>query len=220
MARIRVLAASQKRVFPSGMAAANMLGFTSRIPSRIELATTATSLPHLFDNVRTIVHTRRPAKWRHLSETDGALLEFLRSRGIYSALTPEETVEKLLYHFREPGRYERLFAVMKTEPPRVRAMLGAIGEQLGQPDSALFKLGETLRSVSRYDFGILAALPCARRWLVKGHELPAAVFMRKPIPRTDSTNPPPPRETDCTNGSSAEAAAAAAAASPAHREPT
>src|SRR5262245_14442204 len=37
MARVRVLAAGCERVFPAGMAAANLLGFTTRIPTRIEL---------------------------------------------------------------------------------------------------------------------------------------------------------------------------------------
>jgi hypothetical protein len=167
MARIRVLAANRKRVFPSGLAAANMLGFTTRIPTQIELSTTATSLPRLFERTQAVVHTHRPARWRTLSETDAALLEFLRSRGIHSALSPEETVEKLLEHFREPGRYERILKVVKTEPPRVRAMIGAIGEQLAQPHEVLYKLGDTLKPFSRFDFGILAALPYARGWLVK-----------------------------------------------------
>src|SRR6185437_6885630 len=51
---------------------------------------------------------------------------------------------------------------------RVRAMLGAIGEQIGQPGSVLAELREGLNPLSRFDFGILAALAYARRWLAKG----------------------------------------------------
>jgi hypothetical protein len=46
-------------------------------------------------------------------------------------------------------------------------MLGAIGEQIGQPDSVLAGLREGLNPLSRFDFGILAALACARRWQAK-----------------------------------------------------
>src|SRR5262245_34180366 len=83
-ARIRVLAERQKRVFPAGMAAAHLLGFTNRIPTRIEIATNAPSLPRLFPHRRVTVHLRRPAGWRLLTETDAALLDVLRNRGLYS----------------------------------------------------------------------------------------------------------------------------------------
>ena len=51
-------------------------------------------------------------------------------------------MDKLLEYFREPGRFERLLKVAPSEPPRVRAMLGAIGQQLGQPESRLAGVAE------------------------------------------------------------------------------
>jgi hypothetical protein len=166
-AEIRSLTLRQKSVFPAGISAANLLGFTTQNAARIELATDGLSLPRLFLGKDALVHTRRPAAWRTLSEMDAALLDFLRNRGESSELPPEETVEKLLNYFREPGRCERLLKVAPTEPPRVRAMLGAIGEQIGQPDGGLGELRESLNPLSRFDFGILAALAYARRWQAK-----------------------------------------------------
>jgi hypothetical protein len=164
---VRSLMLRQKEVFPAGIAAANMLGFTTQNAARIELATDSPSLPRLFLDKDALVHTRRPAAWRTLSEMDAALLDFLRNRGDTSELPAEETVEKLLHYFREPGRFERLLKAAPTEPPRVRAMLGAIGEQIGQPESDLATLRESLNPLSRFDFGILAALAYARRWQAK-----------------------------------------------------
>jgi hypothetical protein len=166
-AEIQSLTLRQKGVFPAGIAAANLLGFTTQNAVRIELATDGLSLPRLFLGRDALVHTRRPAAWRTLSEMDAALLDFLRNRGETSELPPEETVEKLLNYFREPGRFEHLLKVAPTEPPRVRAMLGAIGEQLGQPENCLAELRESLNPLSRFDFGILAALSYARRWQAK-----------------------------------------------------
>jgi len=60
-----------------------------------------------------------------------------------------------------------------SEPPRVRAMLGAVGEQIGQPESWLAELRGSLNPLSRFDFGIMAALAGARRWQAterKAHE--------------------------------------------------
>jgi len=167
MDQIRSLAARQKGVFPAGIAAANMLGFTTQNAARIELATARPSLPRLFLRKDAIVHTRRPAAWRTLSEADAALLDFLRNRGALSELSPKETVAKLLQYFREPGRFDRLLRVAVSEPPRVRAMLGAIGQQIGQPENSLAELRQSLNPLSRFDFGILAALAYARRWQAK-----------------------------------------------------
>ena len=166
-AAIRSLALRQKATFPAGIAAANLLGFTTQNPARIELATDGASLPRLFLGKDALVHTRRPAAWRTLSQIDAALLDFLRNRGESSELPPEETVEKLLGYFRESGAFERLLKVAPSEPPRVRAMLGAIGEQIGQPESVLAELRASLNPLSRFDFGILAALAYARRWQAK-----------------------------------------------------
>ncbi len=166
-AQVRSLPMRRKGVFPAGIGAANMLGFTTQNPARIELATNGPSLPRLIVGKETVIHTRRPEAWQALSETDAALLDFLRNRGESSELSPEETVDKLLVYFREPERFERLLKVGQSEPPRVRAMLGAIGQQLGQPESRLSALRKSLNSLSRFDFGSLAVLEYARKWQAK-----------------------------------------------------
>jgi hypothetical protein len=166
-ADIRSLTLRQKGVFPAGVAASNLLGFTTQNPARIELATNSVSLPRLFLGQDAIIHTRRPAAWGTLSELDAALLDFLRNRGDTTELTPEQTVDKLLQYFREPGRFERILNAAPTEPPRVRAILGAIGEEIGQPGSRLARLRKSLNPLSRFDFGILTALAYARNWQAK-----------------------------------------------------
>jgi hypothetical protein len=74
-------------------------------------------------------------------------------------------------HFREPGRFWRLFKIATSEPPRVRAMLGAIGQQLGQPEARLSVLRKSLNPLSRFEFGSLAALERARQWQAKEREI-------------------------------------------------
>ncbi len=166
-AALRALPIRHKAVFPAGVAAANLLGFTTQNPARIEIATDGSSLPRLIVGKDTMVHTRRPAAWRFLSATDAALLDFLRNRGTSSDLTPEDTVRKLLEVLHGPGLFERLLKVAASEPPRVRAMLGAIGQQLGQPAQMLRRLRANINPLSRFDFGVLAALGHARTWQAK-----------------------------------------------------
>ena len=170
-ARIRALNLPGKKVFPAGIAAANLLGFTTQNSGRIEVATEGMSLPRSIIGRETIIHTRRPPAWRDLSETDAAILDFLRNRGAMTELSAEDTVSKLLEHFRKPGRFEQLLAVASTEPPRVRAILGAIAQQLGKPPDVLTKLRKTLNSLSRFDFGALTSLSFARKWQAKEKKL-------------------------------------------------
>jgi hypothetical protein len=166
-AAIRALPIRQRAVFPAGTAAANLLGFTTQNPARIELATDGPSLPRLIVGKEAVIHTRRPAAWRSLSETDAALLDLLRNRAEPSELGPEETIHKLMQYLSEPGRFERLLPIARSEPPRVRAILGAIGQQLGQPKAALMELRASLNPLSRFDFGNLARLTHAREWQAK-----------------------------------------------------
>jgi DNA-binding Lrp family transcriptional regulator len=171
LAQVRSLPVRRKGIFPAGIAAANVLGFTTQNPARVEVATNGLSLPRLIVGKETVIHMRRPESWQSLSETDAALLDFLRNRGESSDLSPEETVGKLLGYFGEPGRFERLLKVSPSEPPRVRAMLGAIGQQLSKPDSRLSALRKSLNPLSRFDFGSLVVLEHAREWQAKERKI-------------------------------------------------
>jgi hypothetical protein len=171
-AQIRALPIRQKKTFPAGVAAANLLGFTTQNPARIELATNGSSLPRLIVGKETVVHTRRPDSWQSLSETDGALLDFLRNRGTHSELPPADTAKKLLAYFSEKGTFERLLKVAQAEPPRVRALLGAIGQQLGYSERRLSELRKGLNPLSRFDFGRLIALAHAKEWQAKEQKKP------------------------------------------------
>src|SRR5579872_4058785 len=164
---IRQLAAQHKALFPSGLAAANLLGFTTQIPKQGELATSALSLPRKLVGDDTLIHTRRPEAWATLSETDAAFLDFLRHGAKFSEFPPEVTVRKLLAILSERGRLSRLLRVADSEPPRVRAMLGALAEQLGTNRAHLQHLRTSLNPLSRFEFGALKALPNATAWQAK-----------------------------------------------------
>ncbi len=163
-AEMNKLASKRKTVFPSGVAAANLLGFTTQTGRHGEVATSALSLPRKLIGSETIVHTRRPEAWAGLSDADAALLDFLRRSGKTSELSSEETVQRTMMLLSKKGRFERFLRIADTEPPRVRAMLGAIGEQLGKKPASLRPLRDSLNPLSRFDFGLLSGIPTARDW--------------------------------------------------------
>jgi len=164
---VRKLAAGRKTMFPAGVSAANLLGFTTQTAGRSEVATSASSLPRKLVGGETLIHTRRPEAWARLTEMEAALLDFLRRGGKTSELSAEDTVRRLLNLLRPPRHFDRLLKVAGTEPPRVRAMLGAIGEEIGESPRALTILRASLNPLSRFDFGILKALSAASRWQMK-----------------------------------------------------
>ncbi len=161
-------ATKRRTFFPADEAAANMLGFSTQSPRRATIATTALSAPKKLLGTDTVVHTRRPEAWRQLSETDAAFLDFLRRGGRTSELTPAETIRRALKLAAEDNRFERLLAVAESEPPRVRAILGALGVALGKTPTAVDRLRSSLNPFSKFDFGLLAGLPDAHRWQAKG----------------------------------------------------
>jgi len=163
-AKMLKLASRRKAVFPSGVAAANLLGFTTQTTGRPEMATSSLSLPRKLVGGDAVIHTRRPEAWATLSDGDAALLDFLRHAGSTSELSPEKTIQRTLALLAGKGRFERLLKVAATEPPRVRALLGAIGEQLGKPAPSLKRLRSSLNPFSRFDFGLLAGLKHAHLW--------------------------------------------------------
>jgi hypothetical protein len=166
-AAVRRLAGRDKAMFPAGIAAANLLGFTTQSAARGELATSSSSLPRKLVGAETVVHTRRPAAWAELSEIDAALLDFLRRGGRTGELSPEATVRRTLEILAEKGRYRRLLAAADTEPPRVRALLGALGQELGTAQRTLERLRASLNPLSRFEFGQFSGLPSARAWQAK-----------------------------------------------------
>ena len=167
-AAIQKLASRRKNIFPSGIAAASLLGFTTQTARRGEVSTSALSLPRKLIGTETVIHTKRPEAWAGLSDGDAALLDFLRRGGRTSELSPEETVRKTLALFSEKGRLQRLFKVADSEPPRVRALLGAIAEEIGKNAAARTRLRASLNPLSRFDFGLLAGLSHAESWQAKG----------------------------------------------------
>lgn len=164
---IQKLASHRKKVFPAGVSAANQLGFTTQTTRTPEVATSSLSLPRKLMGEKTVIHSRRPEAWSALSDEEAALLDFLRRRGETSELSPSATVERLLQLISVKGRFERLLAVADSEPPRVRAMLGAIGQQLGKRPRVLAVLRKELNPLTRFDFGVLSELTFARDWQAK-----------------------------------------------------
>lgn len=166
-ATLQMLLPKGNKAFPSGIAAANMLGFTTQMPRQKEIATSAQSLPRKLIGQDTILHTRRPAHWNKISEEMAAWLDFLRNAGKTSELAPEETARRAMALLAENRLFEKLLKIALFEPPRSRAILGALGEAMGNKTDMLNKLRDSLNPLSRFDFGHFHELSTAKNWYAK-----------------------------------------------------
>jgi hypothetical protein len=149
-------------IHPAGATAANRLGLSTQNPAVAEYATVASDAPlHL-----TGIHLRvgRSRMREGLTELEGAVLETLRDRARNSELDPEATASRLTEVIRREDMFPRLVEAAIEEPPRVRAMLGALGQEMGADPALLGRLRESLNKLSRFDFGMLRCLHHANEW--------------------------------------------------------
>ncbi len=150
---------------PTGYTAARVLGLNTQVPVEPSYAISKTKAPASIAGVKLTV--RRPLPTLHISTREAAILEFLRERGETSELSPEKTVKRLLDIVRETGIFTNLTEASMHDPPRVRAMLGALGEEANNEQRELMKLKLSLNPLSRYDFGRLKCLKYAKEWQAK-----------------------------------------------------
>ena len=171
-------AAMARRARPTGVTAANLLGVSTQVPARAEYALYASAKPR--GSAAAKVRLRKStagnrAQPEGLCTLHVALLEFLRDRGVTGELDPDATLERLRQLLRNENGEESAGTTMPTalrslvsaaldEPPRVRAMLGALLQWAGASHSLYSPLRSSLNPLTRFHFGLFRALPNAREW--------------------------------------------------------
>ncbi len=147
---------------PTGLSAANILGLTTQNPAHGEYATTLASAPSVLRGARVI--TNRSRSRESLSPAEGALLEVLRDREQHADVDASVVTERLVAVIEMSGALARLCSAALDEPPRVRAMLGALAQEGGVSKTRLAPLRDSLNPLTRFDFGPLRTLSHAREW--------------------------------------------------------
>ena len=154
---------------PTGLTAARMLGLTTQLTAREEVAVAATA--PLKGSQGAIVHLRPRSGHDRLEPREAALLEVLRDRAKSSELDELATVERVkqfVSEFEMPKtRMRQLRDAALNEPPRVRAILGALLQSAGWSETAWNPLRRSLNALSKFEFGVFRILSNAREWQSK-----------------------------------------------------
>lgn len=148
---------------PAKASAAYFLKMAGK-PKRATWATPAGAPPA---GVEGRVLTRRSPQRAKLSPEAGALLEFLRDRGEYANVSDAEVRKTVMLLLRDGKLWREIMPVYRTEPPRVRAILGALGQETGLSKNDLYRLRRSLNPLSRFSFGALSGLRYAEEWQAK-----------------------------------------------------
>jgi len=152
---------------PSGSAAYNRLGFTTQVSPtttfavsrRVRLASSGS---------RTRLKLRPAAAVRDASADERAMLDALRDLRWIPDTTPERVVARIGDLFRSRRvSFERVARFARREPPRVRAVLGAIGNAIGARRKVLEQLKASLNPMTHFSMGLSDKLDNAREWNIR-----------------------------------------------------
>lgn len=154
-------AATRGAAHLAGLSAANALGLTTQVPSYVELAV---ENKRMTPPRAVIAFPRFGTTREKLSPREAALLEVLRDISRLTDVSASEAVDRLEDVLRTREARTRLARAGVNEPPRVRAMLGALLEEAGAKEAELARLRATLNRTSRFEFGPLSTLHSAKGW--------------------------------------------------------
>lgn len=147
----------------------NRLGLTTQMSNTL---TSASSRPIRIKGVRGVPlrFVSRPlSEQRGIRDEERTVLDSLRDIDKIPDTTPEKTISRIV-HLLKRGELDfgRLAKFALSEPPRVRALLGAIGEEAGVSSASLTKLRRSLNPISAYRIaGASTALKNSPAWHIK-----------------------------------------------------
>ena len=161
-------ALGEVELMPGGTAAANALGFTTQLPMGVTDVISTRGRRVRRDAMPGIRILERSIARKSLTADENAFLEVLRDPVNLIELSPVDACGHAVELLRS-GRIElrRILPALWDEPPRVRAIVGALADRAGAGGDDLKRIRGLINGRSRFDFGPFSALPTARSWGAK-----------------------------------------------------
>jgi hypothetical protein len=155
---------------PTGTAAYNGLGLTTqvspRITYRVNRPVRSVNPGGDFFNVKSI--TLKPSyQVEGLASSELATLDALKDLDRIPDATPADTIGRIMDLVRsERLSLKRLVRLAHHEPPRVRALVGAIGSHLGA-SKTVAGLRKSLNPLTSFELNLGSVLPNAAEWQIQ-----------------------------------------------------
>ena len=152
---------------PTGLAAYNRLGLTAQVsPTTTFAVGRKVRLASAGSSIR--LSLRPAAVVRSASADERAVLDALRDLREIPDTTPENIIARIADLFRSNRiSFERVARFARREPPRVRAVLGAIGRSIAADPNVLKVLKGSLNPMTHFSLGLSDKLETAREWNIR-----------------------------------------------------
>ncbi len=152
-------------IYSGGTASFQNLGITTQIPAHYTLLGNLAPRKIHIGEVTVRIRRRSFSHMAGVSQQDIWILDSIRNLKNVPDSTPTDAVTKIIGHLRTSGRsMKKLLRFAQSEPPRVRAVLGAIAEQMGYRGPETGMLKQSLNPLTKYHVDVASALPNATSW--------------------------------------------------------
>ncbi len=157
-----------KRIaYITGTSVYNQMGLTTQVPQKIKISSRSKRISISKNNIQAT-----PTKsYVDVKENNFYLLEFLDTLKNFKQIPDLDknlairVLSQKLKNFL-PDNIKLLVECSLAYPPRVRAFLGALLENVEQTID-LVELYQSLNPLSKYNYGIVEILPSAKNWNIK-----------------------------------------------------
>lgn len=148
----------------SGLPAYNALGLTTQV-SPVPTFAVRGSVGSLRTGRKNKIRLRPVTSLNELRPEERIVLDSLRDLRSIPDTSPEEVLRKIAALFREERvSYERVARAARTEPPRVRALVGFLGTMIRTDGAILDRLHASLNKGTKFKYGLVRIFPDARAW--------------------------------------------------------
>lgn len=152
-------------IYSGGTASFQNLGITTQIPAQYTLLCDMAPRTIQIGKVTARIQRRNLDYLSGASQQDIWILDSIRNLKHVPDSTPEVAITKLMNKLATSNQsMKKLLRFAQGEPPRVRAILGAIAEQMGYQGPETKRLRKSLNPLTKYHLGIASVLPNAMTW--------------------------------------------------------
>ena len=158
----------ETHVFSAGGTGFQNLGLTTQVPHSYTIVSNQPAKQMAFGKMHVKIYRRSGRYLKDATQKDVWILDSLRNIKHIPDTMPDVAIGKIV-HTLESSKpsLKRLIKISHEEPPRVRALLGAIAEHLGYCSPDVDALKKTLNPTTKYHLGLGACLPTGRHWNVE-----------------------------------------------------
>lgn len=165
-----ILRINGTRTVKSGSSQFSRLGLTTQVSGALTLSADRRVDQKNVMGIPVRVRHRRLAEQKEITPDERTVLDALRDIHRIPDTTPDQVLDRLGTLLEQKKiDFSRLARFALAEPPRVRALLGALGDGLSHrkpaTEKTLMSLRKTLNGLSKYRIpGLATALPTAKSW--------------------------------------------------------